>query len=585
MIKARNYITITIVIAIIFFLFASQGMARLTLSDKGVNHHALTLSEKYQKGNVTTGQQSSFIYAGEDADLKRISGEYAMLRGSSIEYTADLSEAASHCRYNTLVLVDGNIVDAASVTALEEILHRNATIVFLTMPDRGLLGRTPELKRLMGIQRDRGSIHLKGYQMLEGFMLGGDAYYVEDNDKSADDGVSRQDLPLDIAYYEVAASSRLYMIGQIDPEEQGIKDLDNDNTKGMDSEDYPAVIWQHAMSHGRTFVINGDFMKTDAGLGILSGIEYETLDVMISRFADARSLVAVGFPDLADENEESIHTMYGQSLYNFEKNIIWPFIVSAAAVNNDRLTLMSTDHIQSGTGEYSREDTWLTLAENERAEMGVMGDSAEDVKNGLAGVFPDYSIRSYYGSGSGGVVVTDEDSDSDGDVFSQTGDTLGIKKTEDADEMSFSDDLRLRSIVTAAGYYLSALDVTKMIYPDGKDSRYENMSRRATGNLSTYYGRFRFLTPLTLSETGTRISEFLNTDISVSDYSSNNRMVITVRSGSCSRLLVRTHDQDIVSVDGGTAEKAEDDSYILTVSGRRAVIHLADTDHPTLLEK
>lgn len=582
MIKIRNYVTITIVIAIIFFLFASQGVARLTLSDKGVNHYAVKLSAEKKDTGITTGEQSHFVFAGKDTDLRNTAREYAALRDSSIKYTTDTGEAASIAYgYNTIVLVDGGIIDQDSIPDLKEILHKNSTIVFMTLPDEKIISDSRDLREILGIQRDRGKIHLKGYQLLPDFLAGGEAYYVEEKKDVNEEEGPRQDLPLDIYYYEVLSSSRLYMIGQIDPDKQGIKDLDDDNTRGpLDSEDYPAIIWQHSDRSGRSFMINGDFMKSDTGLGILAGIEYETLPVMISKYVDARSLLTVGFPDLADENEDEIKRLYGQSLYDFEKNSLWPFAVSAAALNNDRMTLMSVDHIKTGTGIYSRENTWFTLAENERAETGALGEQASDISAGLNAVFPDYRITGFYGSGDHGIVVNDDGAD----IFSQKGSTINVKQTTEADQMNYSDDLRFRSIVTATGYYLTSIDLRKVIYPKTQRDRYEKFSRRTNGNLSTYYHRYSFLTPRTLSEVGTAISEFLNTDISVKDDSINNRMVISVRSDKCSDLLVRTHDQDIVSVQGAEYRKVEDDCYILTVSEKRVVVNLADSDTPTLVE-
>lgn len=579
MIRIRNFVTITTVILIVFFLFASQGMARLRLSDKGVNPYRLTLEKDSGDSYLSSRCKKNYIYIGHDKTLKKRVTEYATLRKSKITYSG-FSKAASDAEGNgTVVLVDGSLVKESSIGYLQKILDRDATIVFLTMPDEALIESNDSLRELLGIQRIRGNIHVRGYQMFSGFMLGGEAYYVEDDDVS--EKKSRQDLPLDITYYEVASSCRLYMIGQIDADKQGIRDLDDDNTKGpLDSEDYPAIIWQHGLYDGRVFCVNAPFMETDAGYGILSAIEYETSEVLVTGFADTRSLVASSFPSLADENEDQIVALYGQNSYNFQRNVLWPYIVSAGDINNDRITLMSCDHIRSGAGDYSREDSFLSLAENERAETGVMGGSADTVKEGLHSYFPDYEIRSYYGSGRDGVVVTDRDN---AKLFSQKNNTLTVKQTESADSMKFSDDLRLRGIVTATGYYLTNLDMSKVMYPSGKDERYEEFSRTVSGNLKTYYGRFSYLTPLTLSQAGSRISAYLNTDMSVRWGQDRNRIIITLSSsGNSSRLLMRTHGQEIKNIAGATYEKAEDDCYILTAEGDRIVVSLTDADRPEM---
>ena len=583
MMKVRNFVTITIVIAIVFFLFASQGMARLSMSDKGENHYATSPGNDQDKSDALKNINSNrnYIFVGRDKSLYHTARQYAIIRHASLHKTLSIAKAASEkSGENTVYLIDGSLISQSDIYDINEILDHQSVIVFMTLPDEKLIESSGTLRDILGIQRTRGDIHIKGYQLFKNFMLGGEAYYVEDKVEKGEK--PRQDLPLDITYYEVASACRSYMIGQIDPRKQDIKDLDNDNTKNIDAEDYPAVIWQHSPEKGHVFCINGDFMKNDTGLGILSGIEYETSDYLISSFADARSFVVQNFPDLADENDDQINELYGQNPYNFQRNVLWPFIVSAASINNDRITAMAADHIKMGTGLYSRMDSYLTLAENERAELGAMGEGASLVQKGLSATFPDYDITSFYGQGDKGVVLTDDGKY----LYGMNDKTLDIRTTLSADEMKYSDDLRFRGVVSATGYYVTALDVSKVIYPESKDDRYEKVTRRTNGNLNSYYGKFSYLDALPLSQAARKIENLADSDYRVVSSSKDDKKVVmrVENPQQSSEFLLRTHGQGISAIEGATYEKIEDDSYIIKASDSDIVIRFVDEDKPDLTE-
>lgn len=580
MIKVKNYITITMVIAVLFFLFISQSIMKPRLSDKGTNHYSLTLVKKEKKKASETDQRKRIFFAGKDNDEKRQARQYASFRNYRLKTSESFRAASAAAGENDVILVDGDIFTENDIVCLKKSLEKKMTVIFLTMPDDKLISASEDLREMLGIQRSRGRVKPAGYQLFGGFLLGGEGYYVE-TEKPKHGEKSRQDLPSEITYYEVASSSRLYMIAQLrDKDRRDFKDLDKDNTNlkdQFDSEDYPAVIWQHALHSGRVFCVNIPVMKTDTAAGILMAMEYSSAKVMVSQFTDVRSLVTSSYPLFSDENETEMQRLYGMSTKDFETNVVWPFLVSVASENNDRLTLMGADHLESGSGNYKNLDTYLSLIENQRAELGAKSEDATDIRAGLDKYFPNYRLNCFYGKPKKGLTVTTGDKAA---VFLQKGSRLIVKTTEEADQMSYSDDLRLKSLVTATGFYLTDIDLSKAFYPEKKADRYEKFSKRVAGNLNSWYTNFRYLNALTLSEAGSRISEFLNTDFTVKIEGNRVEIEMNSQASDSSKLMLRTHGQDIKSISGAEYEEAEDDAYVLTVHGRKAVVELEDRDRP-----
>lgn len=577
MIKVKNYITITIVIIVLFFLFISQSILKTRYSDKGTNHYGLTTAQGGAMANQSssTDGKNLLIYAGKQNAMEKKAREYAAYRHYTFDRTDSLSDAGKKAAAGGIILVDGDVFSDSDVLVLSDILDKDVTVVFESLPDSAIIEKSRELMELLGIQRIRGVVKPLGYHLFSGFLLGGEGYYVEEEVPEYGEK-SRQDLPEQITYYEAAESCRLYMIGQLSDEQlREYRDLDTDNTNALgevDGEDFPAVIWQHSLHSGRVFCINAPFMENDMALGILSAIGYETSEVFVSAFTGARSIVSEYFPVFSNENSAELTSLYGQDSYNFQNNVLWPFLVSAASMNDDRLTLMAADHIKTGAGDYSHTDTYLTMFENEMAELGAVGGDSALVSAGIHKDFKNYRLHCFYGSGTEGLVVTD---DSDAPVF-QNGTALRVKRTEDLDEMSFSDDLRLRSVVTATGFYLGSLDLSKVFYPENEADRYENMTKRTTGNLNTFYRKFSYLSACTLSEAGSRISGFLSTVFTT--VSDGDRITIKLASdkGGGRKLLLRTHGQDIVSISGAEYEKAEKDVYVLTAEDGEITVSLKD---------
>ena len=227
-------------------------------------------------------------------------------------------------------------------------------------------------------------------------------------------------------------------------------------------------------------------------------------------------------------------------------------------------------------------DSYLTLAEDERAELGAMGEGASLVQKGLSATFPDYDITSFYGQGDKGVVLTDDGKY----LYGMNDKTLDIRTTLSADEMKYSDDLRFRGVVSATGYYVTALDVSKVIYPESKDDRYEKVTRRTNGNLNSYYGKFSYLDALPLSQAARKIENLADSDYRVVSSSRDDKKVVmrVENPQQSSEFLLRTHGQSISAIEGATYEKIEDDSYIIKASDSDIVIRFVDEDKPDLTE-
>ncbi|MFQ7768295.1 MAG: hypothetical protein ACLRIL_08510 [Fusicatenibacter saccharivorans] len=58
----------------------------------------------------------------------------------------------------------------------------------------------------------------------------------------------------------------------------------------LKTQDYPVVIWRKNFGTASVFAVNGDYMGDETGLGLLTGMVYETRNYLIYPVVNAQNL-------------------------------------------------------------------------------------------------------------------------------------------------------------------------------------------------------------------------------------------------------------------------------------------------------
>lgn len=94
------------------------------------------------------------------------------------------------------------------------------------------------------------------------------------------------------------------------------------------------------MGNSYVFAVNGDYMEDEAGLGILTGMLYETRDYLIYPVVNAQNLIMANFPGLAEENTVQMQDIYGNTASAVNRDIVWTSIISSYEKSHIGLTCM-----------------------------------------------------------------------------------------------------------------------------------------------------------------------------------------------------------------------------------------------------
>ena len=595
MVSKRKFFSIAIMMFVLFFLFQFSMVVR---DKKNVYDKNSSLTEKKADGknqwtpsDSEAGEDISVVFVGNEAGDMGI----AVSRWCTYAKREFIScEAVS--RYSVddeklpemMILESEKYAEGENLSKLEELEKKGVIIVFGCLENVENIQNDQELMKFLGIQKIvTDKTHLTGVKLFEGLLLGGEITYITPEDKEEK---QRQDLELDVPWYQVGSGTKTYMVGLFD-EKTG---------KNVKNEDLPTLIWRNGIDYGSVFAVVGDYMKDSTALGLLDGMRAEAMQYIIYPVVNAQNLSMVNFPVFADENNDEMLKLYSQSATGIARDIMWPSLISIVQKSDMKMTCFIqpqadyTDDVepQSGMLEF-----YLKQMKEQKSEAGISLeyqklDKAEDKVIKDTNFFENEKIDYRFGAAFAKEkdlkgILKDTDSGLLGDVgtlvcdytenqpvVSYYSDSVTLQTvTSDGMNYAYSDDIRMRSIQTALGYTNVMLDMYDIFWPERSTDRWEVMQKRFSSNLLTYWKNFECFGSTTLSESNARIRTFLNLAYS----QSREDNTITLRTSEPgSWFILRTHGEEIEEIDGGSQTEIEDGAYLICTEDTTVKIQLKE---------
>ena len=595
MVSKRKFFSIAIMMFVLFFLFQFSMVVR---DKKNVYDKNSSLTEKKADGkNQWTPSDSE---AGEDISVVFVGNEAGDMGISVSRWCTYAKREFISCeavsRYSVddekfpemMILESEKYAEGENLSKLEELEKKGVIIVFGCLENVKNIQNNQELMKFLGIQKIvTDKTYLTGVKLFEGLLLGGEITYITPEDKEEK---QRQDLELDVPWYQVGSGTKTYMVGLFD-EKTG---------KNVENEDLPTLIWRNGIDYGSVFAVVGDYMKDSTALGLLDGMRAEAMPYIIYPVVNAQNLSMVNFPVFADENNDEMLKLYSQSATGIARDIMWPSLISIVQKSDMKMTCFIqpqadyTDDVepQSGMLEF-----YLKQMKEQKSEAGISLeyqklDKAEDKVIKDTNFFENEKIDYRFGAAFAKEkdlkgILKDTDSGLLGDVgtlvcdytenqpvVSYYSDSVTLQTvTSDGMNYAYSDDIRMRSIQTALGYTNVMLDMYDIFWPERSTDRWEVMQKRFSSNLLTYWKNFECFGSTTLSESNARIRTFLNLAYS----QSREDNTITLRTSEPgSWFILRTHGEEIEEIDGGSQTEIEDGAYLICTEDTTVKIQLKE---------
>lgn len=588
MVSRRKFFSIAIMMFVLLFLFQFSMVLRDRQNTYDVNSN---LAPKQNDGkNVWKNEEL------DPASVGTTDRRYVLFVGDS---SSDMAEAVSRwCTYakwdiskcssmekfkendknlpGMLILESEKYAFDDNLKKIEELEQKGVIIVFGCLEDPKNIEKNQELQDFLGIYKIVSQkTELTGAKLFEGLLLGGEVVYETPEDKDERD---RQDLQLNVPWYQVGSGTKTYMVGLLDQSKQ---------KETVENEELPTLIWRNGIRNGSIFCVVGDYMKDSTALGLLDGMVAEASSYYIYPVVNAQNLSMINFPVFADENNEQMMELYSQSITGMARDIMWPSLISIVEKGGLKMTcfMQPQTNYEDGIEPTSRDLVfYLKQMKEQNAEAGLSmqyknAESLRDKLNQDAEFFRKADSSYKYGA----AYTEEKDLDTvkalmntelmknvstlvckyteDEPVISYCTDSVTLQSvTSDGMNYTYSDDIRMRSIQSSLGYTNVMLNMQKIFWPERKKDRWQIMQKRFSSNLLTYWKKFTGFDSTTLSESNTRTRTFLNLDF-LETRTDDEIILKTSESGSW--FILRTHGEEIEEIEGGTQKKLEDNVYLI----------------------
>lgn len=619
MVSRRNFASITVVMAVIFFLFQFLNLAKSHWNDYKVNQYAQSTDEMpgadsvfYAQEGVTESvvlNEESKEESNEDtsliswSELKTVAcigssqsdglgtmlKDWCLYMKRSVSYydSFDAYENATYQNDETpqFILIDPDFIDwedAAQIRGLQNCVKGGVSLIFGRLPDVSVIEAHKSLQQLLGIDEiKKNQVTVQGIHLYKGLLLGGEVIYKAKNEEEE----KKQDLNLTFPWYHLTSGTKVYMKGMLEDE-------------SIDVQEYPVLIWRKNFDTASVFAVNGDYMSGASGLGLLTGMLCDMQSYTIYPIINAQNFVAANYPGFANENTTALQKMYSQTMRGVLRDVIWPTFSSINIETSFRLTsMMAMQFDYTDAESASQEDVsyYMEAVNEEEGEMGYssvcVSDTSLEEKLSVDETFwnevlPEYEFSSVYAGNRSDMemvaaldqsffrsvrtVVQQEDDSSD--IVGFLTDHVTRQKTLiDGYEHTYSQDLKIRSIETALGYTSILADISCVAYPQSEEDGWEKLSEKLMANTITYWEPFACFEGTTVSECDSRIRRFLS--LSYQTAQKENKLLLTVSQGSeTAWFLLRTNGQVVAEISGGSAQKVEDDVWLIGIDSRNAMI-------------
>lgn len=530
MVSRRNFITITLIMLVLLFMFQTPEVMKDRMNDYDANAYAKSAGSSFDGKDMQAPGEASWDSFMEH--IVYIGNAYDQTTGSMVRqwcayskrymdtYPSVFKYSFSREKMPEAVVIDCKYLDIDEGTdKLVELAGQGVNLIFCNLPNLRKLKGNMEFRKLLGIRAilfDR--VHVKGIHLQEGFLLGGEKVYRLDDklDKSY------QDMNLAMPWYQVASGTKIYMAGILDD--------------GATYENWPAVIWRNSVGKAKVFAVNGDYMSSNIGMGILEAMLYETKQYALYPIVNAQTLAVLNYPCLASENESEMQRRYSRSLKAVFRDVIWPGLSATSEKNMKKMTCFVAPQLNYLDENKPQRDEliyYLKILQEKKAEAGLsgtiqrgkgIGHKVKSDEKSIGKMEPEYKYLSFYQAKLADSEVEQalsselfknvrtalSDYDNHGMLLSYFNDSVTRQLiVNDGFSHTFLEDFRQNSIETAIGYSSIAIDMGKLAFPASERDSWEKLYEKFAGFTTTYWKAYEKLSSTTMAESDERIRRFL----------------------------------------------------------------------------
>lgn len=591
MVSRRNFFSILLMMAVLcgIFMFAMFVQERGSAYD--INRF---VAEELPSGSdcwQPSGEEQKILLFGAQNDaLQNVVAQwctYTKRQFVQKDCLSDYSETVDGIP--ELILLDAeHLTFEKNYRDLVALADKGIPLVFCSLPKMEDLMVFPELWDILGVKVKQLEVAVEGIRLFDGFFFGGPAEYIAKTEAEE----KLQDFDLTVPWLLTESGTKTYMVGVLDKMKEN---------KEIKEGEYPCLIWRNSYNDTKVFAVCGNYMSSLAGLGILSAFMYELNSYDIYPVVNAQSIIIDNFPNFSEENTAEIDRLYSRSPQMYFQGVMWPSLSALAKTNLLKFTCLFKPQYDYQDARYPKKeevDFYLKQLRELESEaglaMGYMEGSRfetmlEEDKKFLDSLGYRYRYRSTFVGkedlekvtgelGEGGMlqdIVTVGSTYESGDtLLSYLNNATTLQRvTGIADYHTYTEDFEVHSVQTALLYSNVLMDLKNAVWPQEESHQWQHLFKEMSSNIQTYWSGNSGLEQTTLSQSDERIRKFLNLDYSHERFGNTVRLEME-NVEETAWFILRTHDEKIEKIHGGTYEKLDGNMYLITANDATVEITL-----------
>ena len=595
MVSKRKFFVIFLMMAILLFLFQSAQIMRENWNYYNNNEYASDLriqadaswSEDRVSGMRKGTVPNLFFVGGEESGSEQVVAQWCAYKKYKLYTMQSLERFSGAEDIPTLVVIDGaGLKESDYLTHIDSYLRAGVPILFATLPDVKTIKESQKLQEILGISAiPKDNVIADGVRMYEGYLLGGEAICWK---QSGSD--ETEDWMFSMPWYVTGAGSKTYMVGLV-------------NNVELQGGELPRIFWRNSRHDSLVFAVNGSYMDDETGYGFLDICLYEMSDYVLYPVVNAQNTLFVDFPDFSGADEQAVTRLYSRDAQSIQQDIFWPSIYSMITKFRMKPTCFFMTQDSSGEASKVRNgqvDFYLQQLNEVGAEAGKSLHHGEDMtlaeKLAADEVFYRETGCSYdFRAGYLDQLEEQERSEAGTAVSRTPLNTLAVKTdardmlsyltddillqgiTHRAQDYSFREALRIRGILDSVGYSNMLMDFHPVLWPKSRSDSWEIYFDEMYSNIYEGWSKLFIYEQTTLSQSDARVRNFLAMDY-VSMRNEDTVYLYLKDGAKEGYFLLRTHDEQIKSIENGTCQKLEQDVWLIHAEDSNVQIRLEDSE-------
>ena len=611
MVSIRNYLTILILMLMVFVMFMFAGISSDILSDTSTNSraldkhdwnvadaitaHSLNLDTNRppaasDKGrgvyNLKQKQRIAILTEGTDAAVSPVLVEWCVYNKYPYRKFSTLPSPDVMEDYHVILFGDYDI-SAGDLDLLYQYADMGKTMIFTQLPEYQQIKGNRRLAEFFGIRTGVSErVIADGIKIFEGFMINKERIYQED-DYFGD----KDDTKISIPYYLLLPGYEVYSVGI----------LENQDELEIDDTDLPPLLWRTTTRGSFVYAVNSDIFEGMPLLGVLTAFMSRQGEYYVYPIVNAQTISLVNYPYFSDENSKTMQRLYSRSGEAVGRDLLWPNIIQVLKNYGGSYSFFASSQLDYRDEVGPKEDflkfylrgiarlpgdMGLSLGQLSKSDLGhIVNENSAFFQEKL----PSYHFTALYSAGFSteevrrrlnqgfleNISLVMSDYKEGEEVIGFLDDAvLSVRFNQDGYQHETMDDIRMITLLNALGMCNVKVDIGRVFFPESNRDEWNNLSLRWSKG-DTYFKDFSMLDMVSIYEMEKRVKRFLELDYTYT-YDRDEIRINIDHFDEEAFFILSTNSRTIDRTENCTAEEITPFMYLIKASDSDVKIYMIE---------